>query len=83
MSVASHSRDLSQLKVGESALIEEVIGDDSLAVRLMEMGVLEGESISLIGAAPFGDPLEFEIRSYRLSLRRHEAQRVLLSSSGN
>jgi ferrous iron transport protein A len=71
-------KPLNTLRPGESAVIAEIAGDDSLAMRLMEMGVLEGESISMIGTAPFGDPLEFEIRGYRLSLRKAEAERVLL-----
>lgn len=74
----STSKPLNTLRPGESAVIAEIAGDDSLAMRLMEMGVLEGESISMIGTAPFGDPLEFEIRGYRLSLRKAEAERVLL-----
>lgn len=77
----STSKPLNTLRPGESAVIAEIAGDDSLAMRLMEMGVLEGESISMIGTAPFGDPLEFEIRGYRLSLRKAEAERVLLQQN--
>ena len=44
----------------------------------MEMGLIEGEEIELIGVAPFGDPLEFSVRGYRLSLRKNEAQRVVV-----
>ncbi len=71
-------RLLSHLKEGESGVIDEIIGDDSLAMRLMEMGILEGEPITLIGYAPMGDPLEFELRGYRISLRKTEAERVRL-----
>jgi ferrous iron transport protein A len=70
---------LNTLRPGESARISEIVGDDSLAMRLMEMGVLEGETIRMVGSAPFGDPLEFELRGYRLSLRKAEAERVLLA----
>ena len=71
-------RLLSQLKEGESGVINEIMGDDSLAMRLMEKGILEGEPITLIGYAPMGDPLEFELRGYRISLRKTEAERVRL-----
>ncbi len=71
-------RLLSQLKEGESGVINEIMGDDSLAMRLMEMGILEGEPVTLIGYAPMGDPLEFELRGYRISLRKTEAERVRL-----
>ena len=51
-------------------------GDDAISVRLMEMGLLDGEQVKMVGSAPLGDPLEIEIRGYRLSLRTREAQRV-------
>ena len=69
---------LDQLGRGASARILDVTGDDTLAIRLMEMGLIEGEEIELIGAAPLGDPLEFSIRGYRLSLRANEARRVVV-----
>ena len=67
---------LDELKKGESAIISQIDGDDSLTMRLYEMGLMEDEPIELIGAAPLGDPLEFSIRGYRLSLRKSEAARV-------
>ena len=42
----------------------------------MEMGLTDGEEIVLLGFAPLGDPIEFEVRGYRLSLRTTEARRV-------
>ena len=62
------------------ATIIDVDGDDDVAVRLLEMGLTEGEAIKFLGAAPLGDPLEFEVRGYRLSLRIVEARRVLIRS---
>lgn len=73
---------LDQIPQGTIARIVDVVGDDTLAVRLMEMGLIEGEEIQLLGAAPFGDPLEFSVRGYRLSLRKNEAQRVVVESDG-
>ncbi len=67
---------LDDLKIGQRALIVEVGGDDGIAIRLMEMGLTDGEEITLIGFAPLGDPIEFLIRGYRLSLRKAEARRV-------
>ena len=67
---------LNELKVGQQARIVNVEGNDGIAIRLMEMGLTDGEDISLIGFAPLGDPIEFLIRGYRLSLRKSEAKRV-------
>ena len=69
---------LDQISRGTLARILDITGDDTLAIRLMEMGLIEGEEISLIGAAPLGDPLEFSVRGYRLSLRASEAKRVIV-----
>ncbi len=74
-------RTLADLNLGESAVIADVVGDDAISIRLLEMGLLAGEPISLIARAPFGDPIEFEIRGYRLSLRRTEAERVCLEDA--
>ena len=69
---------LDELGSGESAIIVEILGDDVVASRLMEMGLIEGESISMVGRAPMGDPTEFSVRGYRISLRKSEASRVLV-----
>ena len=68
--------NLADLKVGQSGTITRVDGEDTLALRLMEMGLIEGETVRLLGTAPLGDPLEFAYRSSRLSLRKQEAIRV-------
>jgi ferrous iron transport protein A len=67
---------LDELRVGQQARIVDVEGNDGIAIRLMEMGLTDGETISLVGFAPLGDPIEFLVRGYRLSLRKTEAMRV-------
>ena len=67
------------LAQGERAKVVDVVGDDSVAVRLMEMGLVEGEAIENMGAAPLGDPVEYLVCGYRLSLRLKEARRVHIS----
>jgi ferrous iron transport protein A len=72
------TKRLSDVKVGDSVTVLEVEGSDEVSIRLMEMGIVQGAVISTLGAAPLGDPLEYALRGYRLSLRRAEAQRVLV-----
>jgi Fe2+ transport system protein FeoA len=67
---------LDQLRVGQKGRVLAVLGEDPLVQRILEMGLLEGEEIEVLGFAPFGDPMEILIRDYRLSLRRREASRV-------
>jgi ferrous iron transport protein A len=67
---------LDQLQFGQRARVANVAGQDSLVQRLLEMGLLEGEEIEVLGFAPMGDPMEIRLRDYRLSLRRQEAAGV-------
>ena len=69
-------KTLDTLKPGDRARVADVTGEDAVAARLMEMGLVEGEEIEHLGTAPLGDPVEFLIRGYRLSLRLAEARRV-------
>lgn len=71
---------LSQLAVGQEAVIASIDATNVAAVRLMEMGMTPGCSVKMIGSAPFGDPLEVELRGYHLSLRKTEADLVELVS---
>src|SRR5438874_9289295 len=67
---------LDQLRTGQCAVITGVEGGDALGQRLLEMGLMEGEQVEVLGFAPFGDPIEVRLRDYRLSLRKREAARV-------
>jgi ferrous iron transport protein A len=67
---------LDLLKLGQSAVVEAIIGQDGIVQRLYEMGLLEGTLVEVIGFAPMGDPIEIRLQDYRLSLRRSEAARI-------
>jgi Fe2+ transport system protein FeoA len=71
---------LDQVAVGSRARVLEVRGSDDVAVRLMEMGLIPGTDLAVLGTAPLGDPLELEVRGYRLSVRRSEAARVFVEA---
>ncbi|MBI1246585.1 hypothetical protein GC197_01930 [bacterium] len=67
---------LSQLPIGQEAVIASIDASSTAAVRLLEMGMTPGCHVKMIGSAPFGDPLEVEVRGYHLSLRKTEADLV-------
>jgi ferrous iron transport protein A len=67
---------LADLPVGAKARVSQIRGADELTMRLLEMGLTPGVEVAVVGTAPLGDPLELEIRGYRLSVRRSEAARV-------
>jgi len=71
---------LAELAVGQSARVANVEGVDEISIRLMEMGLVPGTDLRVLGIAPLGDPLEIEIRGYRLSVRKSEAARVQLAA---
>jgi len=67
---------LSELKKGQHGIIVQVGGKGAVKRRMMDMGVVPGSEISVIRVAPFGDPIEFNIKGYRLSLRKSEAEKI-------
>ncbi len=70
---------LNSLAPGERGLVKRVEGiTGGLRQRLMEMGIIPGTLIELVRCAPFGDPLEVRIRGYHLSLRRVEAEAIII-----
>jgi len=74
---------LVDLPQGQMARVVKVMGSDEIALRLLEMGLTPGAEIRLIGRAPLGDPLEFEVRGYRLSIRKSEAARVEIETGSS
>lgn len=69
---------LAELEKGESRTVLSVRGENMITRRLMEMGVIPGVAVRMVKSAPFGDPLEINVRGYSLALRRSEAESVEL-----
>lgn len=72
---------LAELAVGDRGTVNRILGTDEIAIRLLEMGLTPGAELAVIGTAPLGDPLELEVRGYRLSVRRSEALRVEIAAA--
>jgi Fe2+ transport system protein FeoA len=64
---------LAALPRGARAVIDELEGERPFRRRLMEMGLVPGTHVAVVNVAPLGDPIEIEVRSSRISIRRHEA----------
>lgn len=69
---------LAELRPGQSGRVEALQGDPALVQRLYELGVLEGDTIEVLGFAPLGDPVEIRVGNTRLSLRKIEAASISL-----
>lgn len=68
---------LSQLKPGQEAIINRFEKND-IYLKLMEMGCVPGEKISVEQIAPLGDPMSVKITGYTLSLRLSEAENIIV-----
>ena len=73
-------KSLSTLKPGESGVIVRIAGDATLRSRLTEMGVLRGEPVKVLKFAPLGDPMELLVSGYHLSLRKRDAEYVVVDA---
>lgn len=71
------NKKLSDLKPGQRAIIKD-FGNEEIHLKLMEMGCLPGEEISLEQIAPLGDPVSVLISGYMLSLRLDEAEHIMV-----
>ncbi len=69
---------LSELPVGACAVVREFPKTGAAFIRLREMGLLAGTPVTLVRAAPMGDPLEIKLRGYHLTLRKSEAEHVIV-----
>ena len=70
---------LSDIKIGQKVVIKSFENDD-LYLKLMEMGCLPGETISVEQIAPLKDPISISVAGYRLSLRLDEARQIFVET---
>ncbi len=71
---------LSELALGASGRVKDLPPSGTTFLRLREMGLLPGTTITFVRAAPLGDPLEFKLRGYHLTLRREEAAQITVEA---
>ena len=69
---------LSELKTGESATVVKVLGYGGFRRRIVEMGFVRGQEVTVILDAPLKDPIEYRIMGYDISLRRKEAEMIVV-----
>ena len=69
---------LSELPVGHSAIVTDIFSANETKRRLMDMGITKGTSIYVRKVAPLGDPVEVTVRGYELSLRKADAEMIVI-----
>ena len=71
-------RTLKDLAVGQSGCITKIGTTGALKQRFVDMGITKGTDVKVIKIAPLGDPIEIEIRGYNLSVRKADAENILI-----
>lgn len=69
---------LSKLKKGQKGVVVKIGGKGAVKRPMMDMGIVPGSEIRVVRIAPFGDPIEFNVKGYSLSLRKSEAQNIIV-----
>ena len=71
---------LDTIQPGQTVIVVKLLGDGGTKRRIMDMGVTTGTSVYVRKVAPLGDPVEVTIRGYELSLRKAEAEHVVVEA---
>ena len=71
-------KTLRDIPVGGDAIVVRLAGQGALKRRIMDMGITKGASVHVRKVAPLGDPIEVTVRGYELSLRKDEAENVIV-----
>lgn len=71
-------KTLKSLRPGDSGTILMIKGKGPIRRRLMDMGVVRGSEVFVEKVAPLGDPIEIKIKDYSLTLRKEDAERILV-----
>ena len=71
-------RTLRDVAIGDTATDSRLTGEGALKRHIMDMGITKGTSVFVRKVAPLGDPIEVTVRGYELSLRKSEAESILI-----
>lgn len=72
-------KTLRDVAIGESATVRRLTGEGAVKRHIMDMGITKGTEVFVRKVAPLGDPIEVTVRGYELSLRKSEAESILVN----
>ncbi len=72
-------RTLRDARIGETVTVQKLTGEGPVKRRIMDMGITKGTQIMIRKVAPLGDPIEVNLRGYELSIRKSDAESILLA----
>ena len=69
---------LNEVEVGSTVTVKKIEGDGAYKRRIMDMGITKGVDVYVRKVAPLGDPIEVTVRGYELSLRKADAEMIVV-----
>ena len=78
--MSATTQPLTSLQIGGSGTISEIKLPPEHRGRILEMGLVVGTALQLVRFAPLGDPVEIKVRGYYLTLRRQDAELILVQA---
>jgi ferrous iron transport protein A len=66
------------LRPGEIGIIDNIVGDNKLAKRLLALGCIEGTEVRVKTTAPLGDPIIINLRGFNLAIRKKDAKNIFI-----
>ncbi len=76
----AQTETLRDIPIGGKAKVLKLTGEGALKRHIMDMGITKGVEVFVRKVAPLGDPIEVTVRGYELSLRKSEAESILVES---
>ena len=67
---------LKDAKIGQTVRVKKLTGEGAVKRRIMDMGLTKGTEVYVRKVAPLGDPIEVNVRSYELSLRKADCEQI-------
>ncbi len=74
----SSTKTLKNVQCGETVTVVRLEGEGAVKRRIMDMGITKGASVYVRKVAPLGDPIELTVRGYELSLRKADAEKIIV-----
>lgn len=71
-------KTLREVAVGQTVKVTKLVGEGPVKRRIMDMGITKGVEIYIRKVAPLGDPVEVTVRGYELSLRKADAEMIVV-----
>ena len=71
-------KTLKDIRIGDTVKVVKLHGEGAIKRRIMDMGITKGVALMVRKVAPLGDPIEINVRGYELSLRKSEADVIVI-----